>query len=120
MSLDAFRDEYSPARLREKLAGLPPLFCRRIVREALTLYVLLREPGTPAAVRALLAAALGYLICPLDAIPDPVVPLGYLDDLAVMSVVLARLATWRNEAVRERVRELERRWAPDWWTAADD
>lgn len=74
--LAPFRDEYDRAALRAKIADLPPTVCRRVIREALTLYALLREPTTPVWAKAAIVGALGYFVCPLDGMPDVSRPAG--------------------------------------------
>lgn len=52
----------------------------------------LRDPGVPGWKRALLAAALVYVLVPLDLLPSPLLPgLGWLDDLAVLWLLFSRL-----------------------------
>lgn len=49
---------------------------------------LLREPRVPLLVKALPAAALAYLVSPIDLAPDFLPLLGQLDDLGVVLVAL--------------------------------
>lgn len=56
----------------------------RVREEALLLYDLLRDPTTPVWVKIAIIIALGYLIYPMDAVPDFIPVAGYGDDLAVI------------------------------------
>lgn len=47
-----------------------------------------RDPRTPLALKALLVAAITYLIMPLDLVPDAIPILGQADDLTVLLLVL--------------------------------
>jgi len=85
------------------------------VEKALLLYVLLTARETPAWVRALVLAALAYLINPLDALPDALVGIGLTDDLAVLALALERVSRYVTPAVRERAREL----TPEWLSKHD-
>jgi uncharacterized membrane protein YkvA (DUF1232 family) len=58
-------------------------------REAVAVYYCARDPGTPAAAKALMMAALAYFVLPTDAIPDFIAGIGYTDDAAVIATVLA-------------------------------
>ncbi len=49
----------------------------------------LRDPRTPAISRWCLRAAIAYLLSPLDLIPDFIPVLGQLDDVIVVSLLLA-------------------------------
>ena len=49
---------------------------------------LMRDPRVPIPLKALLVAALAYLVSPLDVIPDVIPVLGQADDLTVLLLVL--------------------------------
>ena len=76
--------EYSPEKFNRKIQkwskamGVKTVFC------ACILYCTLIADTTPKWVSALIVAALGYLIAPIDLIPDIIFPLGYTDDLATL------------------------------------
>ena len=72
--------------------NLPPSIAR-IKREVDYYRCVIADPRTPACSRWLLAAALAYLISPIDLIPDFVPILGYVDDLIIVGslVLLARV-----------------------------
>lgn len=53
----------------------------------LLLYYTLKDPQTPLKNKIIIAGALGYLIFPLDFIPDAVPFVGYSDDFAAIMTV---------------------------------
>ncbi|HEK1687766.1 TPA: DUF1232 domain-containing protein [Pseudomonas putida] len=62
-----------------------------------------------------IVAGLLYFVSPLDAIPDWIVGVGFLDDIAVLGWVLktvgdelARFKAWRDSQSPERLRVVER------------
>ena len=63
------------------IAGRAPLYMR-------LLYTLLVDGRTPAARKAMLAGAVGYLLLGRDVVPDEIPLLGSLDDLAVVAIAL--------------------------------
>lgn len=62
-----------------------------------------------------IVAGLLYFVSPIDAIPDWIVGVGFLDDIAVLGWVmktfadeLARFKAWRDSQAPERLRVVER------------
>jgi uncharacterized membrane protein YkvA (DUF1232 family) len=62
---------------------------------------LARDPRTPLGLKALLVAALVYVVVPIDLIPDVVPILGAADDLTVLLLVLDLFISNAPAAVRE-------------------
>lgn len=62
------------------------------------------DPKTPATVRATLFGGLAYFVLPMDFIPDIVAGLGYTDDAAVISAMLAALGRHVMPRHREAAR----------------
>jgi uncharacterized membrane protein YkvA (DUF1232 family) len=60
---------------------------------------LLKDARVPAAEKALFAAAIVYVISPLDFIPDVFPFIGQVDDLYVVALVLLRLVNRSDETV---------------------
>ena len=77
---------------------------------ALTLYFALVDPNTPAWARGVIVAALGYLIMPIDAVPDMVPVVGYADDAGVLGAALATVAVHVADEHRRKAREVAEGW----------
>lgn len=101
---------YSEAGLHRKLAGFARAAGRKVVEKAVLLYLILREPGTPAWARSAIIGALGYFILPLDAVPDLIPGVGFTDDLGILAMALGTVATLITPGLRDRARELTARW----------
>jgi uncharacterized membrane protein YkvA (DUF1232 family) len=93
-----YRRHYSEHRFAQKLKQLSKLTTVRT--HALRLWELLNDPDTSAATKAVIVAALGYLICPVDLIPDRL-PGGLVDDLAVLVGLLALLTEHEDDAIQQ-------------------
>jgi len=59
-------------------------FMHRIQREVQVYQRVLRHPDTPWYAKAVLGLAVGYLLLPIDLIPDFIPVLGQLDDLLIV------------------------------------
>lgn len=68
-----------------------------LLTKALQLWGYLTSGKSSAADKALIVAALLYLICPVDVVPDIVPIAGWLDDVAVATAVLAYLGGKADE-----------------------
>jgi len=101
-----FSDYFSFEQLMEKVNGLSGGSCCELIRKALTLYVLFSSDEVSASIKVLIVAALGYFICPLDAIPDVIPVLGYSDDLSVMAVLLSQLDDLVTPAIEGEVESM--------------
>jgi uncharacterized membrane protein YkvA (DUF1232 family) len=71
------------------MAGKLKDWARAIKRDAHAVYLAARDPRTPWYVKALAIFVAGYVLSPIDLIPDFVPVLGYLDD-----VILVPLGIW--------------------------
>ncbi len=86
---------------------------RRIVnglKGRIRLYrLVLKHPGTPLLARLLLAAAVAYLLSPLDLLPDWIPVLGYADDVLIVGGLVAlAIALVPREVVAECRERAER------------
>jgi uncharacterized membrane protein YkvA (DUF1232 family) len=62
----------------------------------------IRSPKTTLKKKAIAAGALIYFISPIDLIPDHIPVVGYLDDLAVLSLAVNSLAAPDGEAPKDK------------------
>ncbi len=68
----------------ERTAG----FLSEILRQGRLVWRLLTDPDVPTWVKVIPPLALLYILSPVDLIPDPILGLGQLDDLAVILIGL--------------------------------
>jgi uncharacterized membrane protein YkvA (DUF1232 family) len=95
------------AKLR-RVAGQVPF-----VEDIVAGYYCALDPATPMRVRGMLLAAIAYFILPFDLIPDIIAGLGFADDAALITAVLALVSSHitpvhRAAAARALDKELPR------------
>ena len=83
-----FSVNYDEGSFWEKIRQFAKKAGKEVIEKALILFYALQDPTTPKWARTVIVGALGYLISPVDAIPDVIPVLGYTDDLAVLAGAL--------------------------------
>lgn len=97
-----YEEAYSEDGFWDKLKGYAKVAGKEVVEKALLLYYAGNEEDAPAWAKATIIASLGYFIAPLDAIVDLTPAVGYADDLGVLVLALAAVATYINDNVRQK------------------
>ncbi|MBR3010622.1 MAG: DUF1232 domain-containing protein [Prevotella sp.] len=108
-----YKNRFSPGGFVEKISRIAKRAGVKLVYAALILYYTLESDQVSLKDKATIIGALGYLISPLDVVPDAIPIAGLSDDLAVLIYVLnriwgdvsedvkakakAKLATWFDE-----------------------
>ena len=108
-----YPEVYSEDSFWEKLARYAKIAGREVVEKALLLYYALHEEDAPAWAKATIVASLGYFIAPLDAIVDLTPVVGYADDLGVLALAIAAVATYINDNVRAKTAVKMKEWFGD-------
>lgn len=95
-----YEAEYSEAGFWDKIKVSAKAAGRDVIGKALLLYYAARSPETPAWAKTTIIGALGYFISLIDAVPDLTPVLGYTDDLGVLALALATIASYITDDVR--------------------
>lgn len=80
-----------------------------VLEKALWLHYAAQRPETPLWARTTIYAALGYLVLPVDAVPD-LLPGGLVDDAGLFAGALGVVAFWIDDAVRAQAAAKLRTW----------
>ena len=102
--LTKYESNYSEEGFWKKMQKLAKKAGIKTVYYALVLYYTLTDPATPARYRAVIADALGYLILPMDFIPDLLPFTGLADDWAALIAAVAFVAGAITPAIKARAR----------------
>ena len=97
-----YEEAFSESGFWTKLKKYAKTAGREVVEKALLLFYAAQEEKAPRWAKATIAGALGYFIVPLDAIADFTPAVGYADDLGVLALAIAAVATYINDDVRRK------------------
>lgn len=97
--LTSYSSDYSESGFWSTVAKVSP----SLARTALELYFVMKEDSTPVATKAIIVAALGYLVCPIDLIPDVIPVLGWTDDAGALAVAYKTVKAYVTPAIKDKV-----------------
>jgi uncharacterized membrane protein YkvA (DUF1232 family) len=78
---------------------------QRLFYSGLLLYYALKRSDLPTWARSVVIGVIGYLLSPIDSIPDITPIIGYTDDLGLLSYALVLISAYINTDVRTQARE---------------
>ncbi|WNC72510.1 YkvA family protein [Thalassotalea psychrophila] len=110
MEQTKFESEYSEDSFWEKTKGIVKAAGETVLEPALKLYYTAQDKATPAWAKTTAYGALGYLISPIDAIPDITPVIGYTDDLGVLVAATATIAAHIKKKHSEMARSTLKEW----------
>ena len=108
--LPKYQKHYSESEFWFKLGMLAKKAGVKVTYYALTLYYTLTDPATPTKYKAVIAGALGYMILPLDLVPDFLPFAGLADDWAALIAAVTYVASAITPAIKARAREKTEEW----------
>lgn len=74
-----------------------------IAQTAFELYFVMKEPSTTLSAKATIVAALGYLICPIDPIPDVIPVVGWTDDAGALAIAYHKVKSHVTDEIKNKV-----------------
>lgn len=108
-----YKDKFSESGFVEKISRVAKRAGSKLVYAALILYYTLESPKVSLKEKAYIIGALGYLISPLDVVPDAIPIAGLGDDLAVLMFVLQRVWVDVSDDVKEKAKAKLSAWFDD-------
>lgn len=116
-----YKDRFSNSGFVEKISRIAKRAGAKLVYAALILYYILESDRVPVKDKAVIIGALGYLISPLDVVPDAIPIAGLGDDLAVLIYVLHKVWGDVSDEVRQKAKAKMGQWFDlDEIASADD
>ena len=109
----SYANKFSQADFVEKIARIAKRAGAKLVYAALILYYTLQSDKISTANKAMIIGALGYMISPLDVVPDAIPIAGLTDDLAVLLFVLKKVWTDIDPEIQEKAKSRLSKWFDD-------
>jgi uncharacterized membrane protein YkvA (DUF1232 family) len=105
-----YANKFSQSEFVEKIARIAKRAGSKLVYAALILYYTLQSDKVSKGDKAIILGALGYMISPLDVIPDAIPIAGLTDDLAVLLFVLKKVWSGIDPEIMEKAKEKLSKW----------
>ena len=109
----SYANKFSQSEFVEKISRIAKRAGAKLVYAALILYYTLQSDHVSKTDKAIIIGALGYMISPLDVIPDAIPIAGLTDDLAVLLYVLKKVWTDIDPAIVEQAKSKLSKWFDD-------
>ena len=106
----SYANKFSQSEFVEKIARIAKRAGSKLVYAALILYYTLQSDKVSKADKAIIIGALGYMISPLDVIPDAIPIAGLTDDLAVLIYVLKKVWTDIDPEIQAKAKKRLSKW----------
>ena len=106
----SYKDKFTQSGFIEKISKIAKRAGSKLVYAALILYYTLQSESVSLKDKTMILAALGYLISPLDVVPDAIPIAGLSDDLGVLLYVLRKVWTDIPEDVKEKAHNKLTKW----------
>jgi uncharacterized membrane protein YkvA (DUF1232 family) len=105
MNMDEYAKNYSEDNLWDKVRENVSSIGMSLIYKAFQLYYVAQSDACPMKVKAGIIAALGYLISPIDLIPDLMPVVGYSDDAAAIAFALAAAQAYITPEIKRQAKE---------------
>lgn len=104
--LQKYEQHYNDSNFLDKITKYGKLIGINALYKAVQLWFVLQKPDVPASTKAVIMGALGYLIAPLDFLPDLMPVLGYTDDFVAITFALIKVQGYIDEEVERKSKNL--------------
>ena len=104
LDFEKYEDKYSESGLWDKIRKNIAKIGVKVIYQALLLYYVAQSPNCPAKIKAGIIGALGYLISPIDLIPDIMPGIGYADDAAAIATAVALAQIYITDEIKAQAK----------------
>lgn len=108
--LQKYKDKFSQQNFIEKIQRIAKRAGAKLVYIALILYYLMQSDKVSLKDKAIIIGALGYLISPIDVVPDAIPIAGLADDLAVLLYALGKVWSQVDDNLKDKAKKKLSKW----------
>ena len=108
--LQKYKDKFSQQNFIEKIQRIAKRAGAKLVYIALILYYLMQSDKVSLKDKAIIIGALGYLISPIDVVPDAIPIAGLADDLAVLLYALGKVWSQVDDNLKDKAKQKLAKW----------
>lgn len=105
-----FTKSFKEVKFLSKLPSYAKLFGVKTLYTILLLYNAYQRTETPTWAKNVILGVLGYLLAPIDGVPDLTPFVGFTDDIGVLSFGLVTIASYINKEVKEKSKKQLTSW----------
>ena len=102
--VNKYAASYSQDGLFDKISKYAKNIGLNLINEALKLWYVTDNPNLPDKTKATIIGALGYLISPLDLVPDVLPVVGYTDDAGAVALAIAMAQAFIDQKVKDKAK----------------
>ncbi|MBO5185947.1 MAG: DUF1232 domain-containing protein [Prevotella sp.] len=106
----SYAGKFSANDFVDKISRIAKRAGAKLVYAALILYYTLQSDRVSKTDKAMIIGALGYMISPLDVIPDAIPIVGLTDDLTVLIYVLKKVWTNVEPEIKDKAKSKLSKW----------
>ena len=109
----SYSDKFSSGDFVDKIQRIAKRAGSKLVYGSLLLYYTMQSDKVSRKDKAIIIGALGYLISPLDVMPDAIPSVGLADDMAVLVYVLKKVWSLVSDEARQKAKDKMHLWFDD-------
>lgn len=113
VKFEQYEKHYSEEGFWDKLKNFAVKAGGKVIYSALKLYYAAQRKETPGWAKSTIFGSLGYLILPIDLIPDTIPVAGFIDDSGLLMAALLVVASYINDENKEQAKQKMRDWFGD-------
>lgn len=118
-NIESSEMHYSDEKFWDKLFKYGKKAGEKSVYYSLLLYYTAQNPAVPKSAKLTIIGALGYLIFPIDLIPDFIPVIGLADDASLIVYALYQVMSHVDEPTKQRAHEKMKSWFGDNYNDGD-